>query len=163
MNEKQKRFVEEYLIDLNDYAAAIRAGYSPGYNKLMQFQEVREGIDKAIAERSKRTEISQDRIIRELARIAFANPSNIVNVKESTIKENVSEDDFAAVSSISMKKIPLENGKGNYCECKVTLAGKKGALELLGKHFGMFKDYVNLNSEMGVTIINDIPRDDDDV
>ena len=68
LTAKQKRFVEEYLIDLNATQAAIRAGYSPktaeqeGY-KLVQKSSVSEEISKAIAERSKRTGISQDRVI----------------------------------------------------------------------------------------------------
>lgn len=66
MTEKQKRFVEEYLIDLNATQAAIRAGYkvdnaqqvgSENLSKLV----VREAIDKALAERSRRTGINQDR------------------------------------------------------------------------------------------------------
>ena len=66
MTAKQERFVEEYLIDLNATQAAIRAGYkvdnaqqvgSENLSKLV----VREAIDKALAERSRRTGINQDR------------------------------------------------------------------------------------------------------
>jgi len=61
LNAKQQRFVEEYLIDLNATQAAIRAGYKKSEytdtnaNKLLENTRVKEAIEKAIAERSKRT------------------------------------------------------------------------------------------------------------
>ena len=63
MTKKQKRFVEEYLIDLNATQAAIRAGYkakngqraSEIGHELLQKTQVSEAISEAIAERSKRT------------------------------------------------------------------------------------------------------------
>ena len=73
--KKRERFVEEYLIDLNATQAAIRAGYSPktAYSighELMKIPEVRARIYKAMAERSKRTGINADRVLRELGKIA---------------------------------------------------------------------------------------------
>ena len=67
MTEKQKRFTEEYLIDLNATQAAIRAGYSPKNadkigHELLGKTRVSEAISKAMAERSKRTGINQDRV-----------------------------------------------------------------------------------------------------
>lgn len=68
MTKKQKRFVEEYLIDLNATQAAIRAGYSPqtaysiGEENLRK-PEIKSRIDKAMAERSRRTGINQDRVL----------------------------------------------------------------------------------------------------
>lgn len=78
MTNKQKRFCEEYLIDLNATQAAIRAGYSPrSANKIaaenMAKPGIRACIDKEMAERSKRTGVNADRVIRELARVAFVN------------------------------------------------------------------------------------------
>ena len=67
MTKKQKRFCEEYLIDLNATQAAIRAGYSPetaysiGQENLKK-PEMRARIDKAMAERSKRTGVNADRV-----------------------------------------------------------------------------------------------------
>ena len=66
MTRKQDRFVKEYLIDLNATQAAIRAGYSPktaNEQGLLANVSVQEAIAKAMAERSKRTGISQDRVI----------------------------------------------------------------------------------------------------
>lgn len=78
LTNKQKRFVEEYLIDLNATQAAIRAGYSVnsardvGCENLTK-PNISEAISKAMAERSKRTGINQDRVVRELAKIGFVN------------------------------------------------------------------------------------------
>ena len=68
LTAKQQRFVEEYLIDLNATQAAIRAGYSPKTAneqgaRLLANASVQEAIAKAMAERSRRTGISQDRVI----------------------------------------------------------------------------------------------------
>lgn len=71
MTKKQKRFVEEYLIDLNATQAAIRAGYSPATAKEIGCENltkpnISEAIAKAMAERSRRTGVNQDRVLQEL-------------------------------------------------------------------------------------------------
>ncbi len=76
MTAKQKQFCEEYLIDLNATQAAIRAGYSPDTAKSVGSEnltkpDLRRRIDAEIAERSKRTGVNADRVVRELAKIAF--------------------------------------------------------------------------------------------
>ncbi|EKC7897246.1 terminase small subunit [Pseudomonas aeruginosa] len=74
LTKKQRLFVDEYLIDLNATQAAIRAGYSPrrateiGY-QLLQRPEVAQAIQAAMAERSKRTEVEADYVIRRLREI----------------------------------------------------------------------------------------------
>ena len=86
MTPKQKRFCEEYLVDLNATQAAVRAGYSPasaasiGSENLIK-PEIRARIDKAQAERSKRTGINADRVLRELGRIAFVNPKDVLDLQ----------------------------------------------------------------------------------
>ncbi len=148
MTKKQKRFVEEYLIDLNATQAAIRAGYSPkaaysiGSENLRK-PEIRACIEKAMAERSKRTGINQDRIIIELAKIGLLNPKNLINFDEATVKEEATEEDLAAISSIRVKRFPTKDGEG--IEREVKMYDKTKALELLGRHFGMFKDKVEVS------------------
>ncbi|BAT65071.1 terminase small subunit [Pseudomonas aeruginosa] len=74
LTKKQRLFVDEYLIDLNATQAAIRAGYSTrrateiGY-QLLQRPEVAQAIQAAMAERSKRTEVEADYVIRRLREI----------------------------------------------------------------------------------------------
>ena len=146
MTKKQKRFTEEYLIDLNATQAAIRAGYSPdtaeqiGY-QLLQKTSVSVEVSKAMAERSKRTGISQDRILLELAKMAFVEMTDVVDPETGKIKENASDDDLSCIQSVKVKP-------GNYgVEREVKLCDKKAALELLGRHLGMFKDNLNVTVE----------------
>lgn len=145
MTQKQKRFCEEYLIDLNATQAAIRAGYSPdsassiaGEN--MKKPEIRARIDKAIAEQSKRTGVNADRVIRELAKIAFVNADNVIDSDTAKLKDTATADDTAAIMAVRVKTIPTADGEG--VEREIKLADKTKALELLGKHLGIFTDKV---------------------
>lgn len=164
LTPKQERFVEEYLIDLNATQAAIRAGYSPRTAKEIGAENltkpnIRARIDQAIAERSRRTGITQDRVLRELARIAFVNPADVINLNDAAVQAGASADDTAAIASVKVRRFPTANGEG--VEREIRLADKLRALELLGKHLGMFKDgAVNVN--VGVQIIDDIGAEADD-
>lgn len=154
MTKKQKRFVEEYLIDLNATQAAIRAGYSPdtagsiGAENLKK-PEIKNRIDKAMAERSRRTGINQDRVLQELARIGFAKITDVVDPDTAKIRPDASEDDLACIQSIKIK--PNEFGT----EREVKLYDKKSALVDLGKHLGMFKDRLELDADMELNITID--------
>lgn len=163
MTKKQKRFVEEYLIDLNATQAAIRAGYSPKTAneqgaRLLANVSVQEAIAKAMAERSKRTGISQDRVIQELARIAFVNPQNVINPKDASVKADATEDDLACIQSVKVKT--MDGAKGKSVEREVRLNDKMKALELLGKHLGMFKDKLEVDADMDLNITIDYGEDD---
>ena len=159
MTKKQKRFVEEYLIDLNATQAAIRAGYSPdtagsiGAENLKK-PEIKSRIDKAMAERSRRTGINQDRVLQELARIGFAKITDVVDPETAEIRTDASEDDLACIQSIKIK--PNEFGT----EREVKLYDKKAALVDLGKHLGLFKDKVELSGDMDLNITIDYGEDD---
>lgn len=144
MTKKQKRFIEEYLIDLNATQAAIRAGYSPdsagqiGEQNLKKL-EIANAIAKAMAERSRRTGINQDRVLTELAKIGFAKITDVIDPKTATIKENASEDDLACIQSVKIK--PNEWGT----EREIKLCDKRAALELIGRHLGMWNDKLQIN------------------
>lgn len=150
LTAKQQRFIEEYLIDLNATQAAIRAGYSTqtAYsigNENLNKPEIRARIDKAMAERSKRTGVNADRVIQELARIAFVNAPDVVNTMDATVKDNATEDDTAAIASV---KVKIVDGDFSSVEREIRFADKLKALELLGKHLGMFKDKMELSGEI---------------
>lgn len=147
LTKKQQLFVEEYLIDLNATQAAIRAGYSPDTAKDIGCENlakpnIRARIDQALAERSRRTGINQDRVIRELARIAFVNAADVINSKDATLREDASEDDTAAIQSVKVKTFG-EDG----VEREIKMADKLKALELLGKHLGMYQNNLNVTVE----------------
>lgn len=148
MTKKQKRFVEEYLIDLNATQAAIRAGYSPDSAKEIGSEnltkpDIAKAVDQAIAERSRRTGVNADRVVRELAKIAFVNAGEVVDLDTALLMDKISDDDMAAIQSVKVKTFG-EDG----VEREVKLADKLKALELLGKHLGLFKDKVEINGNV---------------
>lgn len=149
LTEKQQRFVDEYLIDLNATQAAIRAGYSPktaeqiGY-KLVQKSSVFIEIQKQMAERSRRTGINQDRVIQELAKVAFVRATDVIEPEDASVKEYASEDDLACIQSVKVKTV--NSDKGTTVEREVKLNDKMKALELLGKHLGMFTDKLQVDN-----------------
>lgn len=150
LTKKQKLFCDEYLIDLNATQAAIRAGYSPDSARQsgsdnMNNPYIRAYIDKAMAERSKRTGINADRILTELAKIALLNPANVVNLDEATVRDDALPEDLAAVASIKVKRFPTKDGEG--IEREIKFYDKSKALELAGKHLGMFRDKIDLTVE----------------
>jgi phage terminase small subunit len=143
LTPKQEAFKNEYLIDLNATQAAIRAGYSPKTAaeqgaRLLTNVKVRAHIDAALAERSRRTGVTADRVVRELARIAFIQAPDAINFDDTTLSNDASEDDRAAIASVRTKKIPTQ--EGDVEEREIKLYDKIKALELLGKHLGMFTD-----------------------
>ena len=127
ITEKQKKFVEEYLIDLNATQAAIRAGYSVKNagkigHELLERTRISNEVTRKSAERSRRTGINADRVLIELAKIAFVNADDVIESKDATLKENASRDDLAAIQSIKLK-----------------------ALDMLGRHLGMWNDKLQVS------------------
>lgn len=155
LTEKQRRFVDEYLIDLNATQAAIRAGYSvktadkQGW-QLLEKTRVAEAISEKMAERSRRTGVNQDRVVMELAKIAFVNAADVIDSDDATIKAGATADDTAAIQSVKVKVIPTKEGEG--VEREIRLNDKLKALELLGKHLGMWNDKLDVNLNIPVVI-----------
>lgn len=155
LSEQRQRFVEEYLIDLNGTQAAIRAGYSvktaqEQSSRLLSNVMVQEAISKAMAVRSKRTGVNQDRVVLELARIAFVNIEDVVDTDTGKILPNATRDDLACVEGIKYKE--SDNQYGGSVEREVKVASKLKALELLGKHLGMWNDKLDVNITQPVVI-----------
>lgn len=151
MTEKQKRFCDEYLIDLNATQAAIRAGYSPrtaeqAASRLLSFVKIQDEISKEMAERSKRTGINQDRVLMEIAKMAFVNIDDVIDLDTAQVKQTATKEDLACIQSVKIK--PTEFGT----EREIKLCDKKSNLELLGKHLGMFKDKLELEADMELNI-----------
>jgi phage terminase small subunit len=168
LTDKQKRFCEEYLIDLNATQAAIRAGYSPKTaeqtaSRLLRNVKVQEYIAKRQKELSRSTEITQERVIKELALIAFSNNADYAHVVEKKMQveaggalvdlldkdgkpvmyrtvepvltEELTEEQKRALAVIKKGRDGLE----------VKSCDKVKALELLGKHLGIFTDKIEAN------------------
>ena len=102
--------------------------------------DIRAQIDRAMAERSKRTGVNAERVVQELAKIAFVNAAEVIDPKTATVKEDALPEDTAAIQSVKVKTF-CEDG----LEREIKMADKLKALELLGKHLGMFKDRIELS------------------
>ena len=151
LTAKQQRFCDEYLIDLKAKQAAIRAGYSPNTaeqqaSRMLRIVKVQNEIAREMAERSKRTGINQDRVLMEIAKMAFVNIDDVIDLDTAQVKQTATKDDLACIQSVKIK--PTEFGT----EREVRLCDKKANLELLGKHLGMFKDKVELDADMELNI-----------
>lgn len=138
LTDKQKRFVDEYLVDLNATAAAKRAGYSEKSAsriaiELLNKTHVSAEIQKRQAKLRGKLEITQERVLEELAAIAFANGTDFATITHNglvrlTPTDEVPEEKKKAVASIK---------EGQY-GTEIKLHDKVRALELLGKHLGVF-------------------------
>ena len=162
LTEKQQRFVDEYLIDLNATQAAIRAGYSvktaneQGSENLAKLS-IQQAIAEAMAERSKRTGVNQDRVVLELAKIALVKMTDIVD-SQGRIKSDASPDDLACIESVKYKE--SESDTGSSVEREVKIASKLKALELLGKHLGMWNDKLDVNITQPIVITGEDALED---
>lgn len=154
LNEKQRRFVDEYLIDLNATQAAIRAGYSVKTaneqgSQLLAKLSIQSEISRKMAERSKRTGVNQDRVVLELAKLAFVKMTDVVD-GHGKIRTDASEEDLACIESVKYKSSESENGSS--IEREVKISPKLKALELLGKHLGMWDDRLDVSVNIPVVI-----------
>lgn len=146
LSPRHRRFVEEYLLDLNASQAAVRAGYKEKSARftaaeLLARPDVQEAISVAQAARSEATGIKAARVLEELARIAFADIRDVVawgtvpgangaeerfvvNFKES---QELTADAAAAIASV-------EHGSQGF---KLRFHNKTRALELIARHLGI--------------------------
>lgn len=162
LTKKQQLFVDEYLIDLNATQAAIRAGYSVesardiGCENLTK-PNIQQAIAEKMAERSKRTGVNQDRVVLELAKIALVKMTDIVD-SQGRIKSDASPDDLACIESVKYKE--SESDTGSSVEREVKIASKLKALELLGKHLGMWNDKLDVNITQPIVITGEDALED---
>ena len=155
LNPKQQRFCEEYMIDLNATQAAIRAGYSVATaceqaSRLLANVKISREIERLQAIQSRRTGITADRVLIELAKIAFVDPDRVINANDGTVKTDASADDRAAIQGVKVKQSTSQTGDS--FEAEVKLYDKTRALELLGKHLGLFSDKVDLNLTQPIVV-----------
>jgi len=110
---------------------------------------VQQAIAERMAERSRRTGVNQDRVVLELAKIAFVKLTDIVT-SEGKIKETATDDDLSCIESIKYKHSDTDTGYST--EREVKLSSKLKALELLGKHLGMWNDKIDVNVALPTVI-----------
>lgn len=175
LTAKQRAFVREYLIDLNGTQAALRAGYSAKSAhveaaRLLKNAKVDAAISSAMKLRAERTEITADRVLKELAKIGFADIRRAVKWQSSLITEEDNPDggDIAIIKNIVTNNVQLvssddidddtaaavaeisQNAQGGL---KIKLHDKRAALVDLGKHLGMFKDQVEHSGNIAIEVV----------
>ncbi len=187
MTEKQKIFADEYLIDLNA-TRAYRAAYpnckkdssaDAAARKLLGNTRIQTYITERMEERQKRTEITQDMVLQELAAIAFSKASDYAKVVEKQATAEVDGNIIPLVGEdgepILYRTVELEL-TDNLTEEQQRALGtiKKGrdgleqkpcdkvkALELLGRHLGMWNDKLDVAGDMDMKIVVDYGDEDE--
>jgi len=142
LTPRQARFVEEYLKDLNGTQAAIRAGYSAKTANEQAAQNlaklsIQQAVASAMAARSARTRVSQDRVLNELARMAFISVGCLFKNGSLLKIEQLEEDDRAGI--VSLKVVTKNKGEGEVEYVAEVRTDKLGALTLLARHLGIDK------------------------
>ena len=137
LTDRQRRFVEEYAIDCNAMQAAIRAGYArktaekQGY-ALLRKPAIREAIRAVEHERLEILGVTADKVVTELARLAFSSVRRVVQWDDTGAmplpSAQLSDDDAAAISEITCT--PTDTG----AHVRIKMHDKLKALEMLLKH-----------------------------
>ena len=157
MTNAQKRFCDEYLIDLNA-TRAYKVAYpnckkdetaSAAGSRMLGNVKVQEYISKKQKEIEKRAEVTQDMVIKELAKIAFLDIRKLYT-ENGQLKNVADLDDDIAGAISSLETLEEYEGYGEDRERigdtqKVKMLDKTKALELLGRHLGIFNDKLNVN------------------
>lgn len=162
MTPKQCRFVAEYLVDLNATQAAIRAGYSArtavkiGSENLRK-PDIASAIEAAMADRAARTEITADRVLKELAKIGFSDIRNVVTWGEAIAVKDIETGEVTIANGValvaadqldeSVAATIAEVSQTKDGTLKVKLHDKRAALVDIGRHLGMWNDSLKLKGD----------------
>jgi phage terminase small subunit len=155
LTDKQRLFVHEYLIDYNATQSAIRAGYSKDTagsigHELLKKPEIAEALETLKTERLANAGVTAERVIAELAKLAFSDVRKVVNWDNSvTVKPSADIDDSAAAAISSVTS--TANG------LSIRMHDKRGPLTDLAKLMGLMKDniVVDHTGEIRVKTLND--------
>ncbi len=153
LTPKQALFVSEILIDGNASAAARRAGYSErtarqiGDENLSK-PDIAEAIAKAQAKRLERNEITAERVLAELARVAFFDVRKLLN-PDGTMKplDQLDDDTALAIAGLDLAEIRDEDGSPIGVLKKIKIADKLVALDKLARNFGLLQDKLKISGD----------------
>ena len=139
MKDRQRRFADEYLIDLNAEAAAVRAGYSPRYArgnayKLVARSGIKEYIEKRMAEKESELIADQNEVLRYLTAVMRGESTS-----EEIIVEGIGD---GRSKARKLEKTPSEKDRLK-------------AAELIGKRYGLFTDKIETDVDMDRNITID--------
>lgn len=160
MTEKQKRFCDEYLTDLNATQAAVRAGYSKktaysiGEENLRK-PEIKEYIEKRMAEKESQLIADQDEVMRYLTAVMRREKMESVVVTLNTEKISYVPDENG-----TMRKQTVKQEIPQIIEIPAQLRDANKAAELLGKAYGIYTDKVDVDADTDLNITIDYGEDD---
>lgn len=163
LEEKQKAFCREYLVDLNGTQAAIRAGYSKKAAKeqasrLLTKANIQAEIKLLVDAAAKRNDITVDRVLTELARVAFGDPRKFFDGQALKDMKDLSDDDAAALSSIEVfeefEGFGEERRMIGYTK-KIKFWDKVSALEKIARYLKMLRTDVDITT--GGEKLNSVP------
>lgn len=159
VTEKQKRFCDEYLTDLNATQAAVRAGYSKktaysiGEENLRK-PEIKEYIEKRMAEKESQLIANQDEVMRYLTAVMRREKMESVVVTLNTEKTSYVPD-----KNGTMRKQTVKQEIPQIIEIPAQLRDANKAAELLGKAYGIYTDKVDVDADMDLDITIDYGED----
>jgi len=171
LTAKQQRFVDEYLVDLNASAAARRAGYSAKTATVIAAENltkpnVAAAITSAMKARGDRTHITQDRVLRELERIAFFDIRRLYNADGTLKRPDQLDDEAAAVLAgvdVAEQMTYSADGDGELTATpmltkKAKVFDKMAALTLAMRHLGMLNDKLEISKRPRVRVVDQTGR-----
>ena len=138
LSPKQTRFAQEYLIDLNGKRAAIRAGYASRSaevqaSRMLRNAKVQKALEAAMQARSRRTEVSSDQVLEELAKIAFANFRDYWPKEGETLDlHRLDRDRTAAIEELTV--VETVRGDVLHRRTRLKMHDKLAALTNLARH-----------------------------
>lgn len=149
LNDKQARFVAEYLVDLNGTQAAIRAGYSAKTaesqaSTLLRNPKISEAVAAGKSKQLDKLDLSAERVLREIAKLSFSNVKTLFDENGNLRPVHLLTDDEAAcIASLEVIKKNAEAGDGKIDTVhKVKVWDKTRSLEMLAKHFALLTEVV---------------------
>ncbi len=164
LTEKQKRFVEEYLVDLNATQAYIRAGYKAKENaaavsalKLLRNDKIQKEIQKVLKKISSKKIADVQEVMEYLTSVMRREYTEniVVTTSEETSK-------YVPDAKGTMRKQTIKREVPQVVEIPAKLSDANKAAELLGKRYALFSENVNLSADVGIKIVDDISNDGED-
>lgn len=155
LSQKRRRFVDEYLVDYNATQAAIRAGYAETSahtqgGRLLRDERIKKALNEAIDAQQRRTHITADRVLLEIARIATFDPRALFDSDGNPLPiEQLDDDTAAVIAGVDV----MSAGQGAQIT-KYRLSSKTDALEKLMKHLGQYQADNNQHNETLADALN---------
>lgn len=163
-DKRHEEYCQQYIIDFNGARAAHDAGFGKNRkvarvwaSKLLAKDFIRKRIMELLEARAKRTEITQDKVLQELALLGFSDFAHYGQIKKKEGLVFYPFDEIKAERTRAIESIKQVDSQGGR-SISMKLHGKVKPLELIGKHLGMFVDTTNVNLTGDITVITAVPR-----